>query len=197
MQLSPDSQRFWVVPEDIAFGRKGLPEPAFNVDQTARFFFNQSGSWLRLRMKPDENHPHTWLMLDGEPIEIARKDPGDDFSARVFSLADIEPMAWSLHGFEIEEIEAEEKAMAGRHRREIADLEAAQEQERGSRKSARQLEQMAERHPKQRYAMADRHAADRQKLVLRRQRADRRLAATVALVKAEAVLYDILPAEDL
>lgn len=195
MNLSPEDRRFWVMPGDVQLGSKGLPVPGFNVDQTAKFFFNQSGSWLRLRMKADDEHPLTWLVLDGAPIEIMRKDPDNEFSARIFTLADIEPMAWSLHDFELEEIAAVEHVMLDRHKRESEQLAQQQADDAAGRKTDRQRAQMNERHPRQRQELADKQTADLARIAERKERAETKLAATIALVKAEAVLYAILPPE--
>jgi len=73
--------------------------PFYRVAEVAKFFFGMSESWLRLKLRPDEDHPDTWFVLRGERIDIRRNDPGKDDSSRVFTLADIEPMAWSLRRF--------------------------------------------------------------------------------------------------
>lgn len=73
--------------------------PKYTVDQVAKFFFAKSASWLRLMMKPDEDHPDTYFVRDGLRMEFRRLDPGKSDSARVFTLADIEPMVWSLVRF--------------------------------------------------------------------------------------------------
>lgn len=197
-ELRPEGRRFWVEPEMLGYGRDGLPEPHFNVVETAKMFFGMSGSWLRFRMRPDAEHPSTWLVLDGRPIEIQRKNPDDEQSHRVFSLANIEPMAWSLHGFETQEIARARSEMTARQRVELATLTARQENDRilERNQTARMREQLAERHPRQRDQLAERHAAQVQALDDRAETADRRLAATLALVRAEAALYGILPVED-
>jgi hypothetical protein len=80
--------------------------PFFSVDQVAKFFFAMSASWLRLKLKPDKDHPQTWFVNpDGTRMEFRRNKPGQADSSRVFTLADIEPMAWSL--FRLEGIKAE------------------------------------------------------------------------------------------
>jgi len=73
--------------------------PFYRVDEVAKFFFGMSASWLRLRMKSDKKHPDTWFVSDGRPIEFKRNIPGKTDSARIFSLADIQPMAESLFVF--------------------------------------------------------------------------------------------------
>jgi hypothetical protein len=74
------------------------PTPTYRVDVVARFFFGMSASWLRLKLKADEEHPATWFVNpDGSRMEFRRLDPMKGTSARVFTLADIEPMAWSLY----------------------------------------------------------------------------------------------------
>ena len=75
--------------------------PAYRVDTVARIFFGMSASWLRLKLKEDEGHPATWFVnRDGTRMEFRRLDPAKTDSARVFTLADIEPMAWSLYRFD-------------------------------------------------------------------------------------------------
>jgi hypothetical protein len=72
--------------------------PVYRVSEVASFFFGMSESWLRLRLRPDKDHPETWFVRpDGRRIDIRRKDPDKDGSERVFTLADVEPMAWSLY----------------------------------------------------------------------------------------------------
>lgn len=74
--------------------------PVYRVSEVAAFFFGMSESWLRLRLRPDEKHPESWFVgLDGKRLDIRRKDAARDDSERVFTLADIEPMAWSLYRF--------------------------------------------------------------------------------------------------
>lgn len=73
--------------------------PFYRVDEVAKFFFGMSASWLRLKLRPDEDHPDTWFVMRGKRIDFRRNDPGKDDSSRVFTLADIEPMAWSLYRF--------------------------------------------------------------------------------------------------
>ena len=197
-ELRTAGRRFWVMPEMLSFGNDGLPNPHFNVVETAKTFFGMSGSWLRFRMRPDEDHPNTWLVLDGAPIEIQRKNPDDDQSHRVFSLADMEPMAWSLYGFEQEDINRARTELRARQGIELAELTTKQDNERALERNqtVRMREQLAERHPKQRDNLAERHAGQVQAIEDRLETAERRLAATVALVRAEAVLYGILPVED-
>jgi hypothetical protein len=72
--------------------------PVWRVDEAARTFFGKSASWLRGKLSPDPDHPLTWFVSpDGTPMEFLRSDPDKADSARLFSLADIEPMARSLH----------------------------------------------------------------------------------------------------
>lgn len=73
--------------------------PFFRVESTARVFFAMSSSWLRLKMNPDAEHPDTWFVKDGQRMEFRRLNPDKASSARVFTLADIEPMAYSLARF--------------------------------------------------------------------------------------------------
>jgi hypothetical protein len=73
--------------------------PFFRVETVARVFFARSASWLRLKMATDAEHPDTWFTRDGKRMEFRRLNPEKAPSARVFTLADIEPMAYSLHRF--------------------------------------------------------------------------------------------------
>jgi hypothetical protein len=73
--------------------------PFYRVSEVATFFFGMSESWLRLRLRPDRDHPKTWFVRNGERIDVRRKDSERDDSERVFWLSDIEPMAWSLYRF--------------------------------------------------------------------------------------------------
>jgi len=73
--------------------------PFYKMDETAKMFFAMSASWLRLKLRPDEEHPETWFVADGKRMDFRRKDPLKSDSARVFTLADIPPMVYSLYGF--------------------------------------------------------------------------------------------------
>jgi hypothetical protein len=73
--------------------------PFYRVDEVAKFFFGMSASWLRLKLRADEEHPLTWFVLRGQKMDFRRNDPDKDDSSRVFTLADIAPMAWSLRYF--------------------------------------------------------------------------------------------------
>jgi hypothetical protein len=73
--------------------------PFFKVNTAAKFFFGMSDSWLRLKLKPDQEHPDTWFVLRGRRMDFRRSDPGKTDSSRVFTLADIEPMTYSLFTF--------------------------------------------------------------------------------------------------
>lgn len=70
--------------------------PFFRVEETAKTFFGMSASWLRLKMAATPDHPLTWFVRDGRPMEFRRADPAKPDSARIFTLADIEPMVASL-----------------------------------------------------------------------------------------------------
>jgi hypothetical protein len=197
-ELRPRSRRFWVTREMLAFGGDGLPNPRFNVEETAKIFFAKSGSWLRFRMRPSDEHPDTWLVLDGKPIQIQRKNPADDQSHRVFSLAEIEPMAWSLHAIELAEIDRARSEMQARQAVELTTLTTEQQAEAALEKNQteRMRQVLAERHPRKRDQLAEKHAAQRTALDERLVTAERQLAATIALVRAEADLYGILTDED-
>jgi hypothetical protein len=105
--LAPADRLFWVMPDMILLDKNGRPKLIFTVEQVARVFFGYSGSWLRLKMKPDKDHPDTYFVLNGQRMEFSRQasygKPAEarenDLSARFFTLADIEPMAYSLFSF--------------------------------------------------------------------------------------------------
>jgi hypothetical protein len=196
-ELRPEGRRFWVERSMLKYGRDGLPDPHFNVEETAKVWFGMSGSWLRFRMRPNAEHPMTWLVADGKPIEILRKDPADEQSHRVFVLSDIEPMAWSLYEFELADITRARSELAARQGVELAELQTKQANERAMERNQgeRMRIQLADRHPRQRDQLAEKHAGQVKALDARLELAERRLEATVALVRAEAVLHGILPAE--
>jgi len=74
--------------------------PTYHMNEVAKFFFAMSASWLRLRLKADDEHPETWFVnSDGTRMEFRRNDPNRATSARLFWLSDIEKMAWSLIRF--------------------------------------------------------------------------------------------------
>lgn len=89
----PGGRRFWVTPDMVRVDKHAVPVPVFGVEATAQMFFARSGSWLRMRMRPHPpEFPHGYFVLDGKPLKIRRTKS----DARIFSLADIEPMAWAL-----------------------------------------------------------------------------------------------------
>jgi hypothetical protein len=74
--------------------------PTYHINEVAKIFFAMSASWLRLRLKADDDHPETWFVNpDGTRMQFRRNDPEKAVSARVFWLSDIEPMVWSLVRF--------------------------------------------------------------------------------------------------
>lgn len=74
--------------------------PFYSVHEVAKVFFAMSSSWLRLKLNPDEDHPETWFVgRDGKRLKFWRRNPEKPDSARLFTLADIEPMAHSLYEF--------------------------------------------------------------------------------------------------
>lgn len=73
--------------------------PVYRVKEFAKMFFGMSEHWLRLKMSPDAQHPESWFTWeDGSRITFRRADPGS-VSARIFTLADVEPMARSLRKY--------------------------------------------------------------------------------------------------
>lgn len=105
--LAPADRLFWVMPDMILLDKDARPKITFTVNEVAKFFFARSGSWLRLKMHVDKDHPETWFTLGGERMEFNRQasygKPAEaregDLSARFFMLSDIEPMAYSLFAF--------------------------------------------------------------------------------------------------
>lgn len=104
----PEGQRFFLDDSMFPLDKSGIPVPTFKVKEVAEVFFGKSVDWLRWRMRPDDKrvkdkvtgevtvipgeHPDGFFILDGEPLEFKRTDPG----ARYFTLADIERMAHAL-----------------------------------------------------------------------------------------------------
>jgi hypothetical protein len=93
----PGPQPWWI-------NQPGGPE--FQVKEVAKIFFRRSGSWLRMRMQPSENHPSGWF-TDGEgnPLQYTRvHGKVEDYSFRRFSLRDVERMLWSYYRHEAGDI---------------------------------------------------------------------------------------------
>jgi hypothetical protein len=86
--------------------------PFYRVNDVAKVFFGMSSSWLRLKMKPDKNHPDTWFTVNGKPMDFRRLDDAKSDSARVFWLSDIELMAYSLYAFKWEDEKKLDKVLA-------------------------------------------------------------------------------------
>lgn len=192
--LHPPDRRFWVTSDMIPLDRHGLPEPNFTVHETAKLFFGKSSSWLRLRMRRTDDYPASWLVLDGVPMEIRRKDPDDPGSARLFVLSDIEPMARSMHAFAADEITAERKALQASQPAELTRLRDSQRQIAGKHaEGTKQRTRLTAAHANQRDRLAERHQHQLDALDKRREDLDRQLAATVEIVKGVARLYGILP----
>lgn len=94
-------RRFWITSamiESQNWHRR--QKPLYSVHEVAKVFFGMSGSWLRGKLAADPKHPDTWFVLDGKAMDFARRDPAArESSGRIFSLAQIEPMARSLRDF--------------------------------------------------------------------------------------------------
>lgn len=99
--MAPPAPRFMVTDAMILsrdWQRKA--GPFYSVHEVAKMFFAMSPSWIRLKLTPDDDHPDTWFVRpDGTPMVFRRRNPDKEDSARVFTLADIEPMAYSLRRF--------------------------------------------------------------------------------------------------
>lgn len=93
--------RTYMVTEAMLLGRDWhrRQAPFYRVEEVSKTFFAMSASWLRLKMATDAEHPETWFVRSGERMRFRRSKPEKPDSARVFTLADIEPMAYSLHDF--------------------------------------------------------------------------------------------------
>lgn len=74
--------------------------PTYRVEETAKFFFGMSASWLRRLLRPGKDHPDTWFVWSGKRMEFRRLESGRT-SARVFLLSDVEKMAYSLRAFDV------------------------------------------------------------------------------------------------
>jgi hypothetical protein len=78
--------------EDVRRSKKsGWPVPSYTADPVARFFFGRSPSWLRMQMRQVPSDPEL-VSVHSHEIRIRRKPAGH----RVFSLADIEPLAVAI-----------------------------------------------------------------------------------------------------
>lgn len=72
--------------------------PFYSVHEVAKVFFAMSSSWVRLKLNPEPGRPQgSFLDEDGAAIVFRRRNPDKADSARVFTLADVEKMAYSLH----------------------------------------------------------------------------------------------------
>lgn len=104
----PEGRRFWLDDSMFPLDKKGKPIPTFKAKEVAEVFFGKSVDWLRWRMRSNDkrvkdpatgrtkvikgDHPDGFFLLDGDPMDFKRTDPG----ARFFTLADIERMAHAL-----------------------------------------------------------------------------------------------------
>ena len=191
--LHPPDRRFWVQPDMIPLDRKGLPSPAFTVHETARLYFGMSSSWLRVKMRRTDRYPLSQLVLDSQPMEIRRKYPDKAESARLFVLSDIEPMAFSLRDFEAEETEAKRKDMVTIH---AAKSRALAEKQRTilarSAPGSKQHSRLVEAHANQRTALNAAQAHQMAGFDQALADLDRKLRATIMIVRGEAQLHGIL-----
>ncbi len=99
--MAPQDERTYMVTEAMLLSRnwRRRQAPFYRVEEMAKMFFAMSASWLRLKMSADPEHPETWFVRDGQRMQFRRSNPDKPDSARVFWLADVEPMAYSLHQF--------------------------------------------------------------------------------------------------
>src|SRR5690348_1215012 len=101
--MSPTRERpAYMVTEAMIVSRdwRRKAAPFYSVHEVAKIFFAMSSSWLRLKLNPEPGRPHgSFLDVHGKPMVFRRRDPDNSHSARVFTLADVEQMAHSLHEF--------------------------------------------------------------------------------------------------
>jgi hypothetical protein len=191
--LRPQGRRFWVLDDMIPLDARGLPKPAFTVHETAKLFFGMSSSWLRLLMRPSDDFPMSRLVLDGKPIEIRRKYPEEDESARLFTLADIEPMAHSIHGFAVAAIEAERKRLAEAQPEETRALEERQRAIVAALPAkSRQRSRLSDAHAGQRERLAAKHRDQLSSLDAEEAQLLEQLEAIIGVVLKVARVYRIL-----
>lgn len=79
---------------DHMFGQNanGIPQPAYTVQETSKFFFGRGSDWLRWRYRPATDYPDGYFVLKGVILEPKRTETGN----RYYTLADIERMAHAL-----------------------------------------------------------------------------------------------------
>jgi hypothetical protein len=100
VQAATETAPAAMVTEEMIDGRDWRGQaPVYRVSEVANFYFAMSESWLRLKMRADKDHPDTWFVKNGHRMDFRRKDPDNSGSERVFTLADIEPMVYSLFRF--------------------------------------------------------------------------------------------------
>jgi hypothetical protein len=100
--MTPTPSRDYLVTEAMIITRdwRRRQAPFYSVHEVAKVFFAMSNSWLRLKLNPEPGRPDTsFVREDGKPMEFRRRNPAKSDSARVFTLADVERMAYSLHDF--------------------------------------------------------------------------------------------------
>jgi hypothetical protein len=91
--LPPDGRRFWLLSYMVGHDEKtGEPKPSFGTNTVAVVFFGRSAAWLRVRLRPSADYPHSRLALDGRPLQVYLSRSKD----RKFSLLDIERAAHAL-----------------------------------------------------------------------------------------------------
>lgn len=105
--MSPTARPDYMVTEAMIVSRdwRRKQAPFYSVHEVAKVYFAMSSSWLRLKLNPEPGRPEgSFLDEHGKAMQFRRRDPDKADSARVFTLADVERMAYSL--WELGDIES-------------------------------------------------------------------------------------------
>lgn len=97
--MSPTTRPAYMVTEAMIVSRdwRRKQAPFYSVHEVAKVYFAMSSSWLRLKLNPEPGRPEgSFLDEHGKAMVFRRRDPDKADSARVFTLADVERMAYSL-----------------------------------------------------------------------------------------------------
>ena len=97
--MSPTARPAYMVTEAMIVSRdwRRKQAPFYSVHEVAKVYFAMSSSWLRLKLNPEPGRPEgSFLDEHGKAMQFRRRDPDKSDSARVFTLADVERMAYSL-----------------------------------------------------------------------------------------------------
>ena len=97
--MSPTAWPAYMVTEAMIVSRdwRRKQAPFYSVHEVAKVYFAMSSSWLRLKLNPEPGRAEgSFLDEHGKAMQFRRRDPDKSDSARVFTLADVERMAYSL-----------------------------------------------------------------------------------------------------